>query len=248
MIISFYEEYPTKENLEKLNLIKFPTKLYLAAHSLKEFKKYKRKIKSRYIEEIAYWPLLTKNEGYWFSAFTKRKALKRTINELKNTKVPIMWDAELPTHPNPLLYLTQLFNFLSNRKLINNFVKNHKKIYVAEYFFINNRLEKLFRFLCLNFPPKNNLFPMRMAYSSLHDFGKTLMEDEIKKGKQEFKDNFILAYGTLATGEESSHKEISFKLLKRDLDLAKKYNVKEVVLYRLGGLNKKYIKILKQYQ
>jgi hypothetical protein len=247
MIISFYEEYPTKENLEKLNLINFPTKLYLAAHSFKEFKKYKKQIKSKYVKEIAYWPLLTKKEGYWFSAFTKRKALKRTISELKNTKVPVMWDAELPTHPNPLLYLTQLFNFFPNRKLINNFVKNHKKIYIAEYFFVNNRLEHLFRFLCLNFAPKKNLFPMRMAYSSLHDFGTFLMNDEIKKGKQEFKDNFIVAYGTLASGEDGQHREISLKLLKRDLDLAKKHNVNEVVLYRLGGLNKKYIKILKKY-
>ena len=88
---------------------------------------------------------------------------------------------------------------------------------------------------------------MRMAYSSLHDFGTFLMNDEIKKGKQEFKDNFIVAYGTLASGEDGQHREISLKLLKRDLDLAKKHNVNEVVLYRLGGLNKKYIKKLKKY-
>ncbi len=31
MLISFFEEFPTKENLNKVKLIKFPTKLYIAA-------------------------------------------------------------------------------------------------------------------------------------------------------------------------------------------------------------------------
>jgi len=247
MLISFYEEYPTKENLEKLQLIKFPTKLYLGAKSLREFKKIKKQVKSKYVKEIAYWPILTKKEGYWFSPFTKRAALKRTINELKNTRTSVMWDAELPTHPNPFLYLTQFINFFSNRGLIRKFVKNHKKVYVAEYFFINGAIEKLFRFLGIAFSPKYNTYPMRMAYSSMHDFGIYIMEREIVKGKEIFGDKFIIAYGTLASGAIGTEKPISNKILKRDLDLAKKHKLKEVVLFRLGGLNKNYIKLLEKY-
>ena len=245
MIISFYEEYPTKENLDKLKLINFPTKLYIAAKSLKEFKKIK--IKSKYVKEIAYWPILEKKEGYWLSPFSKRKAIKRVINEIKGKNIPIMWDAELPTHPCPRLYITQLHNFFANKVLINNFIKNHKKVYVAEYFFVSMLFEKIYNFLGLTFPPKFNTYPMRMAYSSMHDFGKKIMEREIVKGKQIFGDKLILAYGTLATGALGTEKPISLKLLKRDLDLAKKHNIKEVVLFRLGGLNNSYIKLLKNY-
>ena len=248
MLISFYEEFPTKKNLEKLKLIKFPTKLYLGAHSLDEFKKIKKSINSKQVKEIAYWPLLKKREGYWFSPFTQRKALKRTINEIENTKTPIMWDAELPTHPNPLLYITQLPFFFSNKKLINNFIKNHNKVYVAEYFFVNKFLEKFYKFLNLSFKDRKNTYPMIMAYSSMHDFGKYIMNRELTKCKQEYGNKFIIAYGVLAPGAQGTEKSISLKLLKRDLDLAKKHRLKEVVIFRLGGLNKKYINLLENYQ
>jgi len=36
MQINFYEEFPTKENLEKLRLIKFPSRVFIAAESVKE--------------------------------------------------------------------------------------------------------------------------------------------------------------------------------------------------------------------
>ncbi|MBL7051613.1 MAG: hypothetical protein ISS01_00830 [Nanoarchaeota archaeon] len=253
MIISFYEEFPKKSNLDKIKLITFPTKLFIAASTLNEFQDLEKKInqdypqQKKYIKEIAYWPILKKKEGYWFSAFTQRKALKRTIKELEGKDVPLMWDAELPTHQNFFLYFTQFFNFLSNRKLINKFIKSHKKVYVAEYFFVNNWMSPLFRLLCLNFPPSYNISPMRMAYSSLHDFGNYLMEKEITKGKEEFGDNFIMGYGTLCVGILGWEKPISLELLKRDLDLAQKHNLKEVTLFRLGGLNKEYLKLIKNY-
>ena len=37
MKIEFYEEFPNKKNLEKLKLIKFKTRLFIAAKSIKEF-------------------------------------------------------------------------------------------------------------------------------------------------------------------------------------------------------------------
>ena len=45
MKISFYEEFPTKENLDKISLIDFPTKLITAAKNLKEFYSINNKIK-----------------------------------------------------------------------------------------------------------------------------------------------------------------------------------------------------------
>ena len=79
MITSFFEEFPTKENLNKVKLIDFPTKLYLTAPSLKEFNQIKKSIKNKYIKEFIYWPILERKEGYWISPFSKRTALKRVL-------------------------------------------------------------------------------------------------------------------------------------------------------------------------
>lgn len=92
MIISFFEEFPITWNISKLKLISGPTKVYLAARSLTEFNCIKKKKNAQYI----YWPILEKEEGYWISPFAKRKALQRIFAELRNKKIPVMLDLELP--------------------------------------------------------------------------------------------------------------------------------------------------------
>ena len=39
-------------------------------------------------------PVLEKKEGYWFSPFTDRAALLRTINDIGKQRIPVMLDAE----------------------------------------------------------------------------------------------------------------------------------------------------------
>ena len=73
MQISFFEEFPTKKNLAKIRYVPFPTKLYLAAHSLKEFESIKV---PSIVKEKIYWPILKREEGYWFSPFSKREAMQ----------------------------------------------------------------------------------------------------------------------------------------------------------------------------
>ena len=113
MQISFFEEFPTKKNLNKLKLVADKAKLYLAAHSIKEFSTISRQLSRDKIKEVIYWPILSKKEGYWISPFSKREALKRVFSELKDQRIPLMLDLELPTTKNPLLYFTQFFNFFS---------------------------------------------------------------------------------------------------------------------------------------
>lgn len=112
MIISFFEEFPTRKNLEKLNRVGWDTKIYVAARDLREFDKIKKSIRNKRVKDVIYWPVLEKSEGYWISPFAQRSALKRIFNELKGTKTAVMLDLELPTTKNPKLYLTQFLNFL----------------------------------------------------------------------------------------------------------------------------------------
>jgi hypothetical protein len=239
MIISFFEEFPTKKNLNKVKLIDFPTKLYLAAPSLKEFNQIKKSINNKYIKEFIYWPILDRNEGYWISPFSKRTALKRIFKELNNSKAPVMLDLELPTRQNPLLYLTQLFNSGANKALIKRFIKQYKgKLYAAEYF--PEGKMKIFTLKALGLHYENTTV-IKMFYSSLHNFSTNFLKTEFQTAKER---NYLIAMGTISPGIHGTEPTIKLKVLERDLKLAKKSGIKETIIFRSGGLNKEYKKVL----
>ncbi len=252
MIISFFEEFPTSANLEKLKLISFPSKLYLASPSLKEFLELKKKINQRYnqknkIKEFIYWPVLTRKEGYWISPFSSRTALNRILIELKDQTLAVMLDLELPTTQNPILYLTQFFNFHQNKKLIKDFISDYGgTIYLAEYYPEGKNKERILQYLGLHYSnPKLKI--IKMIYHSLHHFNQDFIQTELERGKKEFKDNFLIALGTIAPGIHGTEPILSLKQLNLDLQLAKKAGIKEVIIFRLGGLNKRILSVLKKY-
>lgn len=257
MLISFFEEFPTKENLDKLKLIARPSKLYLAAESLKEFEKIKKRIgsgsNSKKIKEMIYWPILKKKEGYWLSPFSERKALLRIFNELKGSRTAVMLDLELPTTPNPLLYITQLPSFIRNKLLIKQFIANYPgKVYLAEYYPVAKSREKLLEFLGLhynsdNFYPDSNPKIIKMLYHSMLPFGDNFFRKEMALGKKRYKHNYIVGLGVLSTGILGCEPILSPEQLKKDLLNAQKEGIGEAVIYRLGGLNKKYAQIIKQF-
>ena len=245
MIISFFEEYPTKENLQKLDLVDWPTKLYIGSKSLKEFNKIKTSIKNKYVKEIVWWILLENHEGYWFSPFTKKSALKRVFQEAKDT--PIMIDAEYPLRHSPWLFITQLPQFFSNRKLIRNFIKNHKNIYVAEYFPEGFLKDKWMYVMGLHFDAnKYQCKTMKMIYHSMLPYFKGRITQKFERAKKLYGNNYIPGYGTIATGVLGNEPILKVKQLQKDLQHAQDAKMKEVVIFRLGGLNEEYKKIIKK--
>lgn len=278
MQISFFEEFPTKRNLNKLSLVDFPTKLYLAASSFDEFLKLKNEIIQDYqlkdnhkkftknsnplkkinlkneksknpknslqIKEFIYWPILTKREGYWISPFTKRKALLRIFKELENTKSSVMLDLELPTTKNTSLYLTQFFNFLRNKYLIKKFIKNHpKQVYLAEYFPIGMLKIRLLQSIGLHFKQAKVI---KMLYHSMLPFGDDFFRKELELGTKYFENDYLAGFGTIAKGIMGWEKILSPAQLKKDLINAKRAKVEEVIIFRLGGLNQSYLRVLKE--
>ena len=259
MKISFYEEFPAKENLDKINLINFETKIIAAAKSLNEFHSIKNlieKYKSKKIKEVIYWPILDKEEGYWFSAFAKNSALKRTIEEMQQNKksLTIMWDAELPYYKS--LILKQIFNYFRNRKIILDFFENSKKYnikiltseYPIESKFLRNLLFNLF---LISFEPKKyGNKKIAMLYPSFlrsHPNIENFLENQIKIGQKNFGDNFIVALGTIAVGINGNEQILTPKELDRDLMIAKNSGINEVVIFRLGGLDKRYVKVIREF-
>ena len=180
MLISFFEEFPAKQSLEKIKLINFRTNLYLASRSFTEFKKISSSMKNKNIKKIVYWPILKKEEGYWYSPFSKRSALKRTLNEIPLNQ-DVMLDLELPTTQNSRLYFKEFHNFLRNKLLISKFIRQHKKVYTAEYF----PIKPWMKLLGLNYNPiKYDSKMIKMFYTSMWPFPRNFLDKEIKSYKE----------------------------------------------------------------
>src|SRR3989344_1911496 len=144
MLISFFEEFPTAENLAKLELVKWKTKVYIAAPGLTMFRKVQQEVEAREnILETIYWPVLKKKEGYWISPFSQRKALHRVFSELKKQVVSVMLDLELPTTQHPSLFCTEFLHFSANKKMISEFIYSYYgETYLAEYFPLDEKRKK----------------------------------------------------------------------------------------------------------
>ncbi len=247
MKISFFEEFPAGSNLSKLQYFSAPTKLYIAVESVPEFKKIVSKIKNKKVREFIYWPLLKRKEGYWISPFSQRKALHRIFQELEGQKIPIMLDLELPTTQNLLLYLTQSFYFRGNKRLIRKFIDNYQgEVYLAEYYPEGKRSERALELLGLHYPCKNTKV-IKMFYRSMHHFSDDFLRKELQRGKQEYGSRFIPSFGVIAPGILGNEPVLSPQQLEQDLQIAKKAGMKEVVVFRLGGLDKEYGKVLDKF-
>ncbi len=239
MKISFYEEFCEDESLTKSKLINFPSKLYLAASSIDKFKKYRKEASNKFIKEFVWWPVMKIEEGYWVSPWTKRKALLRIFNEVKDNKV--MLDLEIPKDRS--LLLKNCLNFFRNKKLIMNFVKRNKdKVYCCEYFGDSDFLRKL----GLSYDSKHNNI-IKMVYRSVHHISDDMLKHTLNKYIKKFGKRFIVSFGTIATGMTGRETIMTPSELERDLKIAEECGVEEVIIFRLGGLNKEYVKILNKF-
>jgi len=253
MQIDFFEEFPNDDSLSKLRIIKFRTNLYVAAKSVKEFLVLKTKIKKSYrnVAEVIYWPILKVNEGYWLSAFSKTLAIKRILNELKNTneEFSVLWDAELPILAKEL-FVTQLPYFFTNRNIIQEALShqysNHPFIITA---FSKRGLNKFISNLACAYFSSGSFPYIDMLYTSLLNVKNEsgYLRSVIKRNKNKFQD-YSVALGLIGRGvEDYSTPLISPLGLKEDLGITQKEGVKNIVLYRLGGLNNNYLRVLEEF-
>jgi len=255
MRINFFEEYPISENLEKAKLIDFNSTIFIAAHSLEEFYKYKKNLLDINNKlDIAYWPILPRT--YWISPFSYTSDLKNLFKELKENKekLTIIIDLELPLLNNRFLFLRNFFPFFKNKKIIKNFLKEasfyNLNIITAEYPSFSYFISKIYRILGIFFDnQKYGNTSCVMYYTSIISnkciFRKiTNFLSLNKSGKNK---NIELGLGTIATGVLRNEPILSPKNLVRDLSFAKDNNFKSVTIFRLGGFNEEYYKVIRPF-
>jgi hypothetical protein len=246
MRVSFFEEFPTKQNLAKLKYVTWPTTMYVAAKNIKEFKKIKNSITNTQVE-VGYWPILEHKEGYWLSPFSSSKAMKRVMKEVDGKKIKVMWDAELPLR-HPWLFL-RVDNFITNLPRIRKFFKkNGKNILSAEYPIKNSFAGSFLKMMGVSYSPKKyGNKKIVMYYTSMHKLIPTFLLSGITKLHKKYGDGLQVGLGVTDVGILGNEPIIKAKNLKRDLQEMKKIGVKEVVIFRLGGMNEKYASVIKKY-
>ena len=75
---------------------------------------------------------------------------------------------------------------------------------------------------------------------------KEFLKKTIKKSKGSFKE-YIVSLGLIAGGVEGTAPLISKDDLLKELQFVESQGIKEVVIYRLGGLSKEYLSVIKKF-
>lgn len=253
MDIGFFEEYPTRDNLSRLQLVAFPADVYVAARSIAEFVRLRAAIAAdfRSVRTVGYWPILALGDGYWISAFSGSNAIARVVQELRSTAdpFPVLWDAELPLL-NKRLFLTGLPALAANRRLIHRTVRDGAaphEIVVAQ--FPKRGLDELLARIAAVAFPFDDYHRLDMLYSSLLTVADRAgyLRRVIGEHSRRY-ERYSVGLGLIGRGvEDHTTPLITAEELDRDLRIAAEAGVERAVLYRLGGLNEQYAAVVRRY-
>src|SRR3989344_4433359 len=243
MKISFFEEFPSTETFDKLELLNFKPKLYLAAKNKKQFLELEGLVKEYGIKDCIFWPVLTKEEGYWLSPFVKKENLLRVFNDANGIKT--MFDMEFPI--NRSLAVKNLLDLNQNKRLLEKLLSSRdSETYLVEHSLTGLGL-KFLRNIGLSYK-LSNVSMIKMVYSSMHNsISEYRFKQKLAVLKKEYGPHIKIGLGLLATGIHGNEPLISASLLDRDIRCASNSNIGEVIIFRLGGLDKKYASVINKY-
>jgi len=256
MRINFFEEFPTEENLRKAKLIDFYSTIYLAAKSYEQFKILEKKLNEINPKlEAAYWPILEKS--YWISPFSHTHELKNLIKDLaknkQNKPLKVLIDLELP-FLNTKLFLKNLSSFSKNKNLIKKLFENASKLNIkiqtAEYPMPNEFFQRILECLGVSYPFKK--YPhekILMFYTSLikNKYLQKRIKNFIIQNSKEYGQKLHVGLGTIERGILGNEPILPPENLNKDLNFLRRNKIETAVIFRLGGLNKQYLKIIKKY-
>lgn len=252
MRIDFFEEFPEEEGFKKARLVDFESTVFLAARSLEEFGKWRRDlVRVNPKLEAAYWPILKKS--YWISPFSETSELKGLIWDLREHAnlgpVKLLLDLEFPIL-NKVLFVKNLLSFGRNKNLIREILRAARNsgfnVYTARYPG-TAYLEGFYEAAGVSYPFSEVLHKkIVMFYTSLipGELVKSLVGSGISRSVESEGDNIQVGLGTIAKGSLGWEPILSPEALERDLAFVKSCGVKTVTIYRLGGLNKEYLKAI----
>jgi len=81
----------------------------------------------------------------------------------------------------------------------------------------------------------------------MHNFTEAFLRNHLEQGRKVFGKKYIPAFGTIATGMQGHEPRLPLEQLKKDLAIAREQKMKEVIIFRLGGLTKEYAHLLARF-
>lgn len=251
MLFNFFEEYSTQDNLEKAKLIDFESTVFLAANSYTEYCKSREMLNSINPNlHTAYWPILP--NSYWISPFSNTDDLENFIKEIfsVNKEMTILIDLELPLSKNKSLYFKNIFSFFKNKKILKDFfnkAKSHNvNIVTSEYPPFIFDIGFIYRLLGISFNVKKYKHTQCVMYYSSMIKSK-IVSKLTRRGITNLRKNnpnLQLGIGTTAIGVLGNEPVLSIQSFKEDIDFMLKNNISTCIIFRLGGLNEDYLKLI----
>jgi len=233
--IIFWCEFPNKLDFKKLEDISFPCSIYFASKNKNEFLKYKNQVKNEKIK-VGVWPLLSKKQGYWFSSFSSEKSIDK-LKEFQGISMKIDIEPPLPdfsfNYFKFALYLIKYaFKKGENHEYLNQTIKELSKdtnIIQSTYPFPNWVLKNYG--LDKEQKTKFNYFLYPSMFSNFLKHFIWRYYQTITNNKDYF------ALGLISKGifgNEPTYKSI--KEFEKDLQIFKKLNLENIVIYSIEGL------------
>lgn len=256
MKFHFFEEFPTEQTLSPLKWVDFPCTLFLAAPSIQSFLESAADVRAyaKHPIEFVYWPILSKS--YWLSPFAYQDEIQKLESEClqHRSSIPgILLDLELPFLQTRLFW-RNVHRFRRTKKLLRqmwtHLVEADIPIYTAEYPLPYQWMETVQEALGIASPMED--FPhtkILMFYSSLFpkaEWAKWWGQKTLHR-TQHYGARRMVGVGTIATGIFGSEPILSPEQLHNDLELLRKHQVQDVVLFRLGGLTEAYMHVIRSF-
>lgn len=234
----FWCEFPEEVNWVKVNKdIDFKTEIYIASKNKYDFLKYKKKVTNKNIE-VGVWPILDKEDGYWFSGFVSQKNIDK-LDEFKEFNIKI--DIEPPIFngqwnlTKASFYFTKyFFKKSANKDYLADKIKKlkNKKIIVSP------RIPRLYmKRLVGDIKGKfcyNHIFYTSMVPFIFRPLFRLFYNVWLKSGVSS-KDYVALGcLGKGIYGNEGIYKN-AYEF-EKDLEFVKKLGFEKIVIFNLGGL------------
>lgn len=225
--------------------------IYVAVFSVQEYKNYKKKTKLA----VYPWPVLSKEEGYWFSGFTSRDAIDK-LRQYKGLKIKIDLEPPLPkwqySNFRILAYaLRKIFQKGENSEYLQRViyevvgrdsgtVMKSAALLVNEFPFARWYLKRQGTYLEL----KRGMQKNYMCYTSfaggffsplIRIYLKWFMKKAVQRDKNVSFSLGLMGHGIL--GREGVYHDVGEFL--EDLMMAEESGVKQIAVYSLDGVLKR---------
>jgi hypothetical protein len=244
--INFFEEYPEQGALERASLVDFPSTVFLSASSVEEYQTHRDELLAHNPDiEPGYWPIL--DASYWISPFADTAELRALFDDLWSFADPVLLDLELP-FLKPSLFVRNALSVAKNKELIRSFIAySESDVHTAEYP-PAPVLDCVWQAAGVSYSAESlghQRYPM--YYSSM--IPEWLEDVVLNRTRQTVNADAAvgLGLGTIATGVMGDEPILSPDELREDLQTAEDMGVSTVTIFRLGGLDEKYVSVLRQF-